>query len=70
MQQQTKGLATHETLELLEMLTIKNVCLTKSKTMQALVSDPELKTILQNDVQTGARQITELTNLVSKAQCH
>lgn len=70
MAQQTKSIATHETLELLEILTFKNVCVTKSKTMQGLVSDPELKTILQNDVQTGARQITELTNLVSKAQCH
>lgn len=67
--QTIQGLATHETMELLELLTTKNVCLTKSKTMQTLVSDNELKTILQNDVQNTARQITELQSLISKVQC-
>jgi hypothetical protein len=34
-----QGLATHETLEMHELLAFKNVCLTKSQTMQALVKD-------------------------------
>lgn len=62
------SIATHETLELLEILTFKNVCATKSKTMQALVSDPELKSILETDVQKSIPQIQELQSLVKKSQ--
>jgi len=36
-------LAPHEMLEVLEVLTLMNVCLTKSKTMQTLAQDEELK---------------------------
>lgn len=59
-------IAPHETLELLEVLTFKNVCLTKSKTMQALVQDEELKGILQADVKTAAKDIKELRDLLQK----
>lgn len=48
MDQQT--IAPHETMQLRELLTFKNLCLTKSVTMSPLVSDQELKSILQNDV--------------------
>jgi similar to spore coat protein len=64
-----RGLAPHEALDLHEMLSFKNVCLTKSKSMQALVSDDELKNILQSDVQMSAKQINELQGLLSKVQC-
>lgn len=40
----------HETLELHENAAFKTVCMTKSKTMQALVSDQELLQIIQQDV--------------------
>ncbi|MCI3920684.1 hypothetical protein MO973_10610 [Paenibacillus sp. TRM 82003] len=59
-------IAPHETLEILEVLTFKNVCLTKSKTMQALVQDEELKGILQADVKTSAKDIIELRDLLHK----
>ncbi|MBP1155605.1 MULTISPECIES: hypothetical protein [unclassified Paenibacillus] len=57
----------HETLELHEIAAFKTVCMTKSKTMQALVSDQELLQILQQDVQVSTRQMQELNGLLSTA---
>jgi similar to spore coat protein len=62
-----QNFALHETLELHEVSAFKAVCMTKSKTMQALVSDPELKNLLQQDVQLSTRQLQELNGLLSKA---
>lgn len=59
--------ALHETLEVHEIAAFKTVCLTKSKTMQPLVSDPELKAILQQDVETSTRQLQELGSILDKA---
>ncbi|MCU6791222.1 hypothetical protein OB236_03665 [Paenibacillus sp. WQ 127069] len=58
--------ALHETMEVHELTAFKTVCMTKSKTMQALVSDPELKQILQQDVQVSTKQLQELGGLLSK----
>ncbi|MFF2158205.1 hypothetical protein ACFVVQ_23305 [Paenibacillus chitinolyticus] len=58
--------ALHETLEVHEMAAFKTVCMTKSKTMQALVTDPELKQILQQDVQLSQQQLQELGGVLSK----
>ncbi|MDQ1911758.1 hypothetical protein D3C73_1514860 [compost metagenome] len=57
----------HETMDLHEIAVFKTVSLTKSKTMQVLVSDPDLKSILQQDVQTSTRQLQELQSLLTKA---
>lgn len=62
MNQQT--FAPNETMQLHEILTFKNLCLTKSVTMSPLVSDKELKTILQNDVSTSKQHIEELSALM------
>jgi similar to spore coat protein len=62
-----QNFALHETLELHEVSAFKAVCMTKSKTMQALVSDPELKNLLQQDVQLSTRQLQELNGLLSMA---
>jgi similar to spore coat protein len=56
----TKLLALHETLEVHEILTFKNLCLTKSTTMSGLVQDEELKTILSDDVASGTKFIKHL----------
>lgn len=56
----TKYLALHETLEVHELLTFKNLCLTKATTMSALAQDPELKAILSADVTTGTQHIQQL----------
>ncbi|WDM19963.1 hypothetical protein [Paenibacillus polymyxa] len=58
--------ALHEMLEVHEMAAFKTVCHTKSKTMQALVTDPELMQILQQDVQLSQQQLQELDGVLSK----
>lgn len=59
-----KGIAPHETFELHELLTFKNVCATKSVAMAGLVKDPELKAILQQDLSITQGQIRELQSLI------
>lgn len=59
--------ALHELLELHEVSAFKAVCMTKAKTMQALVADPDLRTLLQQDVQVSTRQLHELNGLLAKA---
>jgi spore coat protein CotF len=59
--------ALHETLEVHEIAAFKAVCLTKAKTMQVLVSDPELKQLMQQDVEMSTRQLHELGAILNKA---
>jgi similar to spore coat protein len=62
----TQYLAPHETYELHELLTFKNLCLTKSSTMGALVQDSELKDILQQDVTKTTAQIQRMQEFITK----
>jgi similar to spore coat protein len=57
----------HETLDLHEVTAFKTLCMTKSKTMQALVSDADLKALMRNDVEMSTRQLKELDGLLAKA---
>lgn len=59
--------ALHETLEIHEIAAFKTICMTKSKTMDALVSDPGLKDILQQDVAVSTRQLEELRAILVRA---
>ncbi|GLY12384.1 hypothetical protein [Pseudobacillus badius] len=59
--------ALHEVLEVQEMAAFKTVCLTKSKTMKALVTDQRLKEIMLQDVDLSTRQLQEYTSILSKA---
>jgi similar to spore coat protein len=59
-----QSITPHETMQLHELLTFKNICLTKSVTMSPLVSDKELKAILQNDVSISKQHIQELSGLM------
>ena len=59
--------ALHETLEVHELAAFKTICMTKSKTMRALVSDPALKAIMLLDVETSARQLQELCSILERA---
>ena len=61
-------MAAHETLELLEVMTFKNVCATKSKTMQPFVTDPQLKQILQTDVEKSVPAIQTLSGILQQAK--
>lgn len=65
-----QGIAPHESIELHELLTFRNVCLTKSTTMSALVSDDELKSILQQDVATTQQHIEELSGLMEQSSIY
>ncbi|KKO53408.1 hypothetical protein [Paenibacillus sp. DMB20] len=56
----------HETLELLEMTTLKSNSLIKAKAMQLLVSDEDLKSILRQEVDLGTRQLQQLSTLIEK----
>jgi similar to spore coat protein len=58
--------ALHEMLEVHEMAAFKTVCMTKSKTMKILVTDPELMQILHQDVLLSQQQLQELGGVLSK----
>lgn len=58
----------NETMMLQELLTLKNLSLTKCITMSPLVSDEELKSILQNDINTGEQHIKELKSFLEHSR--
>jgi similar to spore coat protein len=58
----------HETLEAHEMAAFKTICLTKSKTLKALVSDQKLKNIMQQDIDVSTRQLKEFKEILTKGQ--
>ncbi|KZE67666.1 hypothetical protein AWM68_17995 [Fictibacillus phosphorivorans] len=60
--------ALHEVLEVQEMAAFKTNCLTKSKTMRAMVSDPRLKEIMLQDIDVSTRQLNEYTTVLSNAK--
>ena len=62
-----QGVAPHESIEIHELLTFKNICMTKSLTMSPLISDEELKAILQQDVSISQAQIQELAGLMEQS---
>ncbi|MED1791547.1 hypothetical protein [Brevibacillus nitrificans] len=57
----------HEQLEVHEIAVFKTICMSKSKTMQALVSDDVLSQLLAEDVDVSTRQLEELREILSKA---
>jgi similar to spore coat protein len=61
----TTYLAPHETYELHELLTFKNLCLTKSTTMSQLVQDSELKSILSQDVTKTTEQVQRIQQFIT-----
>jgi similar to spore coat protein len=60
-----RNLGLHETLELHELLTFKNTCLTKSSSMSALAKDGMLQEILEQDISQSKQAIQQLQNFVS-----
>jgi similar to spore coat protein len=55
-----QGLAPNESIQLHEILTVRNLTLTKAITMSPLVADEELKMLIQNEIKTSQRHIREL----------
>jgi similar to spore coat protein len=58
----------HETMEMHELLNLKTVSMTKSKLMQGVVFDQELKALLEKDVQQSVQAVTVLQNLLARTQ--
>ncbi|MBO0962474.1 hypothetical protein J1P26_22530 [Neobacillus sp. MM2021_6] len=62
----TKYLGLHETIDLHELLSFKNLCLTKATMMSGLAQDEELKAILSADVTTGIQHIQQLQQFLTE----
>jgi len=60
------ALALHETMEIHELLTFKNVCMTKSTTMRRLVSDDGLNNLLRTCAAADRQHIQDLEGLISR----
>ncbi|CAM4411940.1 spore gernimation protein GerQ [Paenibacillus macerans] len=63
----TQTLAPHESMDLHEMLNFKTLCLAKSKLMQGLVFDQELKDLMQKDVVQSMQAIQDLQAIYARA---
>lgn len=63
-----KRIAPHETFELHELITFKNICATKAATMSEKVKDEELKSLLSHDLSLSQGHIKELQNLITKSE--
>ncbi|MCR2807102.1 spore gernimation protein GerQ [Paenibacillus soyae] len=62
-----KPLAPHEALDLHEIINFKTLCLSKSKLMQGLVFDQELKQLMQKDVEQSIQALADLQALYKRA---
>lgn len=60
-------LALHETLETHEILNFKTVCLLRSKLMQGLCFNNELKALMEKDVQQSIQDINELISFYKQS---
>jgi similar to spore coat protein len=61
------SLAPHESLDLHEVLNFKTLCAAKSKLMQGIVFDQELKMLMQKDVEQSTVAINELKAIYQRA---
>ncbi|MGI6358422.1 MAG: spore coat protein [Bacillota bacterium] len=58
-------LAAHELLDLHELINKKNVCAAKAAVMSGMVSDPQLRNFLQQDMQTATQHAQQIQQLLS-----
>jgi similar to spore coat protein len=63
-------LAPHESMEIHEMINFKTLCLAKSKLMQGLVFDQDLRALMQKDVQQSIKALGELQGIYTKTPIH
>lgn len=57
-------IAPHESFEIHELLTFKNLCATKSAMLAGAVEDARLRDLLEGDINMSRQQISELKNLL------
>ncbi|MHC5561585.1 spore gernimation protein GerQ [Bacillus spizizenii] len=60
-------LAAHEAVDLHEIVNFKTLCIAKSKLMQGLVFDKDLKDLMQKDVQQSIQDLTDLQAVYERA---
>jgi len=60
-------LADHESMDLHEVINFKTLCLAKSKLMQGLVFDQELRALMQKDVEQSMQALGELQKIYQRA---
>lgn len=60
-------LAAHESLEIHELLNMKTLDLAKSKLLQGLVFDQDLRALMEKDVQQSTAAITSLQAIYAQA---
>lgn len=63
-------LVLHQTMEIHELLNLKTATLLKSKLIQGLVFDQELKALLEKDVQQCIIQVETLQNHLNRIHPH
>ncbi|TWE01105.1 hypothetical protein FB550_106160 [Neobacillus bataviensis] len=61
-------LALHETLETHEIINFKTVCLLRSKLMQGICFNNELKQLMEKDVKQSIQDINELLPFYNQSQ--
>ncbi|AGF28844.1 MULTISPECIES: hypothetical protein [Bacillus amyloliquefaciens group] len=62
-----RELAAHESLDLHEIINFKTLCVAKSKLMQGLVFDQDLKTLMEKDVQQASQNLADLQAVYERA---
>lgn len=60
-------LADHESLDLHEVINFKTLCLAKSKLMQGLAFDQDLRALMQKDVEQSMQALRELQGIYQRA---
>lgn len=60
-------LAPHESLDLHEVINFKTLCVAKSKLMQGLVFDQDLRELMQRDVKQSIQDLSDLQAIYEKA---
>ncbi len=58
----------HETMETHEIINFKTICLVRSKLMQGICFDNDLKALMEKDVHQSIAAIEELKELYEKAR--
>ncbi|SDD19101.1 similar to spore coat protein [Priestia aryabhattai B8W22] len=60
-------LADHESLDLHEVINFKTLCLAKSKLMQGLVFDDDLRALMKKDVEQSIQALGDLQAVYQRA---
>nr|WP_067621466.1 spore coat protein [Alicyclobacillus acidiphilus] len=55
-------------MELHELLNFKTICAAKAKAIDGLVTDEQLKALVQQDLQQSLKALDELQTLLGRAQ--